>query len=292
MDLRDESNAPYALKGWVSPEGIIEMLEQNKKEAEDTLSNMPYDFLQDSDGLNLRNYQLKAIEAVEQALADGKKPALLSMATGTGKTRTILGMIYRFLKSKRFKRILFFVDRTALGEQAQDVFQDVKLEDLMSLNQIYNINKLEDKDIDKTTKIQVATIQSMVKRIMYPEDETYPSVSDFDAIIVDEAHRGYILDREMSDEELLYRDQNDYVSKYRTVIEYPLKFLLCVCLKTDNQSHQQQVFSDYVLIYLLSVQIISVKYSKELHQVLLQFQLITIWEKYYGYILCKLHHYL
>ena len=247
LDLRDESNAPYALKGWISPGGIMEILEQNKKEASTTLSNMPYDFLQDSDGLNLRNYQIKAIEAVENALADGKKTALLSMATGTGKTRTILGMIYRFLKSKRFKRILFLVDRTALGEQAQDVFQDVKLEDLMSLNQIYNINKLEDKDIDKTIKIQVSTVQSMVKRIMYPEDETYPSVSDFDAIIVDEAHRGYILDREMSDEELLYRDQDDYVSKYRTVIEYFDAFK--VALTATPALHTTEIFGKPVFNY-------------------------------------------
>ena len=246
LDLRDESNAPYALKGWISPGGIMEILEQNKKEAATTLSNMPYDFLQDSDGLNLRNYQIKAIEAVENALADGKKTALLSMATGTGKTRTILGMIYRFLKSKRFKRILFLVDRTALGEQAQDVFQDVKLEDLMSLNQIYNINKLEDKDIDKTIKIQVSTVQSMVKRIMYPEDETYPSVSDFDAIIVDEAHRGYILDREMSDEELLYRDQDDYVSKYRTVIEYFDAFK--VALTATPALHTTEILENLYLI--------------------------------------------
>lgn len=247
LDLRDESNAPYALKGWVSPEGIIEMLEQNQKEAEETLSNMPYVFLQDSDGLNLRNYQLKAIEAVEQALAKGKKTALLSMATGTGKTRTILGMIYRFLKSKRFKRILFLVDRTALGEQAQDVFQDVKLEQLLSLNQIYNINKLEDKEIDKTTKIQVATVQSMVKRIMYPEDETYPSVTDFDAIIIDEAHRGYILDREMNDDELLYRDQDDYVSKYRTVIEYFDAFK--IALTATPALHTTEIFGKPVFNY-------------------------------------------
>lgn len=247
LDLRDESNAPYALQGWMSPEGILELLEQDKNLATETLADMPYDFLQDNDGLNLRSYQLKAIEAVEQALAEGKKTALLSMATGTGKTRTILGMIYRFLKSKRFKRILFLVDRTALGEQAQDVFQDVKLEDLMSLNQIYNINKLEDKDIDKTTKIQVATVQSMVKRIMYPEDETYPSVSDFDAIIVDEAHRGYILDREMSDEELLYRDQDDYVSKYRTVIEYFDAFK--VALTATPALHTTDIFGKPVFNY-------------------------------------------
>lgn len=35
-----------------------------------------------------------------------------------------------------------------------------------------------------------------------------------------EAHRGYILDKEMGEEETLYRDQNDYRSKYRSVIDY------------------------------------------------------------------------
>ena len=47
-----------------------------------------------------------------------------------------------------------------------------------------------------------------------------PAVSDYDLIIVDEAHRGYILDKEMGEDELLYRNQTDYQSKYRSVIEY------------------------------------------------------------------------
>ena len=42
----------------------------------------------------------------------------------------------------------------------------------------------------------------------------------FDLVIIDEAHRGYILDREMGDDEILYRDQRDYQSKYRSVVEY------------------------------------------------------------------------
>lgn len=41
-------------------------------------------------------------------------------------------MMYRFLKSGRFRRILFLVDRNALGTQALDVFKDVKLEELAS----------------------------------------------------------------------------------------------------------------------------------------------------------------
>ena len=47
------------------------------------------------------------IQIAEQAIIDGKNTVLLAMATGTGKTRTVLGMIYRFLKTGRFKRILF-----------------------------------------------------------------------------------------------------------------------------------------------------------------------------------------
>lgn len=47
-----------------------------------------------------------------------------------------------------------------------------------------------------------------------------PAVSDFDLVIIDEAHRGYILDKEIGEDEVLYRDQIDYQSKYRCVVEY------------------------------------------------------------------------
>lgn len=220
LDLRDPSNSPKALHGWIGPLGLEEMLERDTQAGNAALNALPYDFLTDKNGLNLREYQLNAIKAAEQAIKDGKKTALLAMATGTGKTRTVLGMIYRFLKTNRFKRILFLVDRTSLGDQATDVFKEVKLEDLMTLDEIYNIKGLDDKTIDKETRIQVATVQSMVKRILYNDGETMPSVTDYDLIIIDEAHRGYILDKEMGDTEILYRDQRDYQSKYRSVIEY------------------------------------------------------------------------
>lgn len=220
LDLRQNFNSPKALHGWISPAGIEELLEQDIESKNVNLQKMPFDFLTDKEGLNLRVYQLNAIKAAEKAVIDGKQTVLLAMATGTGKTRTVLGMIYRFLKTERFRRILFLVDRTSLGEQAQDVFKEVRLENLMTLDGIYNIKGLDNKVIDKETRIQVATVQSMVKRILYNSDDTMPSVSDYDLIIVDEAHRGYILDKEMGEDELLYRDQTDYRSKYRAVIEY------------------------------------------------------------------------
>lgn len=55
---------------------------------------------------------------------------------------------------------------------------------------------------------------------MYNDGETMPAVSDYDLLIIDEAHRGYILDKEMGEDEALYRDQREYQSKYRSVIEY------------------------------------------------------------------------
>lgn len=220
LDLRKSDNAPKALKGWMSPTGMLELLERDIAAKDQALQDMPYDLLRDKDGLNLRDYQLKVIQAAEHAILNGQQNILLAMATGTGKTRTILGMIYRFLKTGRFRRILFLVDRTSLGKQATDVFEEVKLEELMTLDDIYNIKGLEDKMIDKETKLQVATVQSMVKRILYNEGDTMPAVTDFDLVIIDEAHRGYILDKEMGEDELLYRDQIDYQSKYRSVVEY------------------------------------------------------------------------
>ena len=220
LDLRQPDNVPKASRGWMSPEGIMELLDKNISARNRDLQGMPYDLLRDKDGLNLRAYQIRAIKAAEEAIINGQRNVLLAMATGTGKTRTILGMIYRFLKAGRFRRILFLVDRTSLGEQASDVFKEVKLEDLMTLDDLYNIKGLEDKGIDRETRIQVATVQGMVKRILYNDGDTMPAVSDFDLVIIDEAHRGYILDKEMGEDEALYRDQLDYQSKYRCVVEY------------------------------------------------------------------------
>lgn len=194
LDLRQPDNAPKALRGWMSPEGIMGLLNKDISARNQDLQEMSYDLLRDKDGLNLYEYQIRAIKAAEEAIINGRRNILLAMATGTGKTRTILGMIYRFLKTGRFHRILFLVDRTALGEQAFDVFQEVKLEDLMTLDDIYNIKGLDDKEIDRETRIQIATVQSMVKRIMYNDGDTMPAVSDYDLVIIDEAHRGYILD--------------------------------------------------------------------------------------------------
>lgn len=247
LDLRESANMPKALRGWIRPDGMLKLLESDIEKADKALQTLPYDFLRDKDGLNLRQYQLNAIQAAENAVINGQKNILLAMATGTGKTRTVLGMIYRFLKTGRFNRILFLVDRTALGEQAEDVFNEVKIEDLKTLAQIYDIKTLEDIDVDTETKIHVATVQGMVKRLLYNEGETQPAVTDYDLIIIDEAHRGYLLDKEMGEDEILYRDQLDYQSKYRMVIEY--FDAVKIALTATPALHTTQIFGKPVFKY-------------------------------------------
>lgn len=248
LDLRDPSSPPKALSGWPSPEGLIEELEADIAAANKRLVDEPDDLLKDKDGLDLRDYQVRAVKAAERAVIDGKRTVLIAMATGTGKTRTALAMIYRFLKTDRFRRILFLVDRDALGEQAQDSFRDVKIDQLLALEQIYEVRGLDDPGIDAETRVSVATVQSMVRRLLYCDDgERRPAVTDFDLIIVDEAHRGYTLDKEMTDEEALYRNQREYQSQYRAVVEY--FDAVKIALTATPALHTTQIFGMPVFQY-------------------------------------------
>lgn len=249
LDCRNPRNNDKVLQGWYSPEKLEAMLEENIEESNKSLDELSFEFLKSENSIGLRDYQVQAIKAVEKVITEGnERTALITMATGTGKTRTVLGLIYRLIKTNRYKRILFLVDRTSLGDQAFDTFKEVKIEDLKTLNQIYNINGLDEKLIDKETKIHLATVQAMVKRIMYNEDETnVPSVGDYDCIIVDEAHRGYTLDKEMTEAEVEWRDDRDFLSKYKKVIEYFDAFK--VALTATPALHTTMIFGKPVYNY-------------------------------------------
>ncbi len=247
LDTRQQFNTSKALSGWPSPQGMEQDLERDIVEADKQLAATGYELLEDPNGLGLRYYQIEAIQAAEQAIAEHKNTALLAMATGTGKTRTVLGMIYRFLSAKRFKRILYLVDRTALGDQTMDTFKEVKLEDLKTLNKLYDIKDLGEKDFEKDTRVHIATVQSLVKRILYNESDTSLGVSDYDCIIVDEAHRGYILDKEMGEDESLYRNQDDFRSKYRAVIDY--FDAVKIALTATPALHTTEIFGKPVYSY-------------------------------------------
>lgn len=246
LDARNSANQPYPIRNWFSPTDIEEKLNQDIDEANQALKNADDSFMEDSTGLNLRDYQIKAINKATEVIVNGEKTALLAMATGTGKTRTVLGLIYKMLESKRFRRILFLVDRVSLGEQAMDTFKDVKLKELMTLNEIYEIKDIDDNEINLETKVSISTVQGLLKRtILSDKPDLMPGA--FDLIIVDEAHRGYILDREMTEEEILYENQLDYMSKYKQVIEY--FDAVKVALTATPALHTTQIFGEPIFTY-------------------------------------------
>lgn len=209
-DARREENHGRPLEGWYSPEGLVALLKQDIPAANEKLAREPTDYL------GLRDYQVRAIRTVEEGLAasdraakaaDKKQTFLVAMATGTGKTRTAIGLVYRLLKTKRFRRVLFLVDRTALGEQTANAFKDARLENLQTFADIFDLKELKDVAPDPVTKLQIATVQGMVKRILFPSDPAdTPPVDQYDCVVVDECHRGYGFDRELSDSELGFRD--------------------------------------------------------------------------------------
>lgn len=212
-DSRKPLQHARPLEGWHSPEDLQLLLSQDDHDANKRLEE------EDIGKFGLRHYQQSAVLAAEAALKEGQRRMLIAMATGTGKTRTAIALMYRLIKSKKCRRILFLVDRNSLGEQTGDALKDTKIEGY-SFTDIYDVKSLEDVMPEVETKVQIATVQGMVHRLFYSENEKLPSVGQYDFIIVDEAHRGYTSDREMTEEELQFRDQNDYISQYRRVIEY------------------------------------------------------------------------
>jgi type I restriction enzyme R subunit len=248
LDVRDNSNRRKVLKGWYTPQEIKTYLRQTPQQAEAELDEMAFDY-----NLKLRDYQINAIKAVESSIKQGKNTALIAMATGTGKTKTAIAMVYRLLKSERFRRILFLVDRSALGVQATGDFCEVRLENLNTFADTFDVmgmeqNKPPKPNPEDDTKVHIATVQGMVKRILYPGDnENKPGVGQYDCIVVDECHRGYLLDRELSDTEILFRDQKDYQSKYRAAIDYFDAFK--IGLTATPALHTTEIFGPPVFTY-------------------------------------------
>jgi type I restriction enzyme, R subunit len=212
IDVRRKHNHDDALEDWYTPEGLKGLLGQDIAKSEEELARESFAYLK------LRPYQVHVIRKVEERLAEGARDLLVAMATGTGKTKTAIGLIYRLLKTKRFRRVLFVVDRNALGEQSDDAFSEMRLEGMRTFAEIFAVKGPKSKPKDTDPNVHIATVQAFVKRVLY--SEAPPPVDEYDLIVVDECHRGYVLDRELGDDELGFRDEADYISKYRRVLDH------------------------------------------------------------------------
>ncbi|MDW4572116.1 DEAD/DEAH box helicase family protein [Microbacterium sp. M3] len=128
-----------------------------------------------------RPYQLRAIRAVTEAFEQKRRRALLVMATGTGKTRTVIALVDVLQRSNWVKRVLFLADRTALVNQAVGAFK-THLPDSAPVNLVT--------DRASEGRVFVSTYQTVMGLIDAGEDDLRRfGPGYFDLIVVDEAHR-------------------------------------------------------------------------------------------------------
>ncbi|WP_102142714.1 DEAD/DEAH box helicase family protein [Mycobacterium hubeiense] len=128
-----------------------------------------------------RHYQHRAIRAIDDAFTGKQREALLVMATGAGKTRTIIALVKQLMEANWVKRVLFLADRTALVTQATNAFK-THLPDATTVNLV--TEKITD------GRVYVSTYPTMMNLI----NDTDSGIRKFgpgyfDLVVIDEAHR-------------------------------------------------------------------------------------------------------
>ena len=129
-----------------------------------------------------RYYQTRCIRRIGEAFErDRDRKALVVMATGAGKTRTVIALCDLLMRCHWVKRVLFLTDRVALVRQAVNAFK-------RHLPDAAPVNLVTEKDAEG--RVYVSTYPTMMGLI----DETLDGrrrfgVGHFDLIVIDEAHR-------------------------------------------------------------------------------------------------------
>ena len=224
IDVRNKLNLPRQISNFFAPPALEEMFDQTEI-TPDVFENL---YIENP---RLRDYQIKAVAAMESAIVNRRRRLMIAMATGTGKTFTLVSLIYRLLETKHFKKILFLVDRRALAAQAVREFISFDTPRGNKFNQEYEVysQRFRKEDFDESEKfdpsilpneyltnpdksktfVYISTIQRMTVNLFgwdnsfeqNPGDPDYEDEADksetpipihaFDLIVADECHRGY-----------------------------------------------------------------------------------------------------
>ncbi len=224
-DVRNPLNVSREIAAFHTPAALQEFLGRDLDLAVERLRQTP------NDGTRLRPYQRDANTSIEAAIAGRRRRMLVAMATGTGKTFTIVNEIYRLMKAGVAKRVLFLVDRRALAVQAVRAFSSFEAEPGLKFDNIYEVysQRFQRQDFGEEEKfdpktlpeqylmnpkpgaafVYVSTIQRTTINLFGREDVFGAGVGlddegvdedasiirmpihAFDLIVADECHRGY-----------------------------------------------------------------------------------------------------
>lgn len=144
-----------------------------------------------------RDYQIRAIRSVMEALEKKRRKFLLVMATGTGKTRVCVALVSALMRAGWAQRILFLVDRIALRDQALDAFKEY-------LPDEPRWPHVGEKDISTDRRIYVSTYPTMLNIIRDAKNPLSPHF--FDLIVIDESHRS------------IYNTYQEIVKYFNTIV--------------------------------------------------------------------------
>ena len=211
----------------------------------------------------LRTCQFEALTNLEKSFKEGKRRAVMVLATGSGKTFTACMMIYRMLNYTPMKRVLFLVDRNNLGTAATTALQTFNLtENRRSLSEIFWVEQLSNRPVESRVRIVVSTIQRLYSQLTgnmasYSEEDedaglghlegTEVELPDnpalppdfFDLIIIDECHRSIYSDWQKV---LTYFKTARMVGMTATPIPETLAFFDKNCVA--NYTYEQSVSND------------------------------------------------
>lgn len=135
-----------------------------------------------------RHYQQRAIRRVGEAFEKhAQRKALLVMATGSGKTRTVIALIDQLMRANRVKRVLFLADRIALVKQAHGAFKaHLPATPCANLLERHDPKK-NDHSGARVCLSTYPTMMGLIEEIKGGERRFGPG--HFDMIVIDEAHR-------------------------------------------------------------------------------------------------------
>lgn len=221
-DVRHALSTSRRVTEFHSPSAFRELLARNLPAACDWFAANP------NRHHRLRPYQVQANAAVEKAIAERKRRMMVAMATGTGKTFTLVNQVYRLLRSGAARRILFLVDRRALAAQAAKAFATFEPEPNQRFTDVYKVysqrfrkedfgedekfdpalfpEKYLSEPPDADTFVCVCTIQRLAIQLLGraavwsgegddidPDADKIDNIAihAFDVVVADECHRGY-----------------------------------------------------------------------------------------------------
>ena len=144
----------------------------------------PLNFIEINDKIAGRYYQKEAIKSVCEAFDNGnRRKALLVMATGSGKTRTVIALVDVLINNGWIKNVLFLADRKSLVTQAKRSFTNL-LPNLSSTNLVEDKTNCNAHAVFSTYKTMMNCIDTVKE-----DDKKIFTCGHFDLIICDEAHR-------------------------------------------------------------------------------------------------------